>query len=149
MKYASAAWDPYGDVQIGELERVQRTAARMVNGAYRRKTCVTRLLNDLHWPKLCVRRGEVRLKLFHKILHSRTIISPLDRFERADYVSYRDHGRKFKYLLAGRIIVGYPSYPERQESGMIYRQILWELKMIVGLVKKLRKPLCCDHIQTD
>lgn len=101
LDYASAAWDPYRQTHINELEKVQRVAARMINGSYQRRgVCVTGLLNDLQWPLLCDRRREGRLRLFYKILQSKTILKPADRFQRPDFIGFRDHSRKLKLITS-------------------------------------------------
>ena len=68
MEHASAAWDPRLQKDIGQLERVQRRAARFCCGDYTNRTpgCVDDMLKVLHWESLGTRRNN-RLSLLHKI----------------------------------------------------------------------------------
>jgi len=69
MEHASAVWDPYYNVDIDKLEKIQRRAARWVLNDYNRTSSVTQMLDQLSWPTLQTRRKISRLQLLHKILH--------------------------------------------------------------------------------
>ena len=69
MEFASVVWDPYYNVDVDKLEKIQRRAARWVISDYNRTSSVTQILNQLSWPTLRTRRKISRLQLLHKILH--------------------------------------------------------------------------------
>ena len=72
MEYASVVWDPHLNVYISMLEKIQRRAARWVKGCYDRYSSVTTMLASLKWPTLAQRRKIARLKLFYKIINTRS-----------------------------------------------------------------------------
>ena len=61
LEYAAPIWHPYHETQIGQVEKVQRTAARW--------TCrsVGDMLDELEWPSLETRREQSSLTFFYKI----------------------------------------------------------------------------------
>ena len=65
MEYAAPIWDPYYDVDIYMLEKVQRRAARWILSEYSRTSSVTALLSNLEIPTLEQRRQSSRLTLFN------------------------------------------------------------------------------------
>ena len=68
LEYAAPIWDPYQKGDIGDLQFVQRTAARWVKSVYDREPgVVTKLLKDLKWPPLADRRRDLKLILLFKI----------------------------------------------------------------------------------
>ena len=69
LEYASAVWGPFTEDNIRKLEAVQRRAARFVCNSYRQTVSVSSMLGELSWPLLEQRRAEVRLGLFHRIVH--------------------------------------------------------------------------------
>ena len=58
MEYSSTVWDPALQTHIATLEQVQRRAARYVCNDYHSRTpgCVTKMIDDLNWEPLEVRR---------------------------------------------------------------------------------------------
>ena len=78
LDYASTVWDPTQAKKIGELEQVQRRAARFVYNDYRTRTpgCVTNMLRDLDWNSLEERRRQSRLTMMFKIQHQLVDINP-------------------------------------------------------------------------
>ncbi|XP_040067782.3 uncharacterized protein LOC115329467, partial [Ixodes scapularis] len=76
---ASVLWDPYRKNQIGELEKVQRKAARFILSKYKRLDSVTDMLNSLNLPLLSVGRKIARLKLFFMFSHHLYNINPDSR----------------------------------------------------------------------
>ena len=70
LEYASAAWDPYDQKQIKQLEAVQNRAARFVKNEHRREgVSVTGLKESLKWQSLQERRFISRQTLFYKARH--------------------------------------------------------------------------------
>ena len=69
MEYASSVWDPTNRKKIGNLEKVQRRAARFVFNNYTDRTpgCVTKMVESLKWKKLEERRKTNRLCMLYKI----------------------------------------------------------------------------------
>jgi len=76
LEYAAAAWDPYTQKNIWELEMVQRRAARFVVSNYSREPgTVTNIMTDLQWPTLESRRMVSRLCLLHKAIHNQVAVT--------------------------------------------------------------------------
>ena len=81
LEYAAPIWSPYSKLQINQVEKVQRTAARWTCRRWRNKS------SELEWPSLEARRERSSLLLFHKI-HSgavydrkRQVPDPCSKFE--------------------------------------------------------------------
>ena len=72
LEYAAPIWSPYSKLQINQVEKVQRTAARWTCRRWRNTSSVSEMLDELEWPSLEVRRDQPSLLLFHKI-HSATV----------------------------------------------------------------------------
>ena len=70
LEYAQVVWDPYTDELVGQLEAVQRRAARFVMNRYRRTSSVDAMITTLDWPILAERRNAARLHMFWKIQHN-------------------------------------------------------------------------------
>ena len=54
-------------LQINQIEKVQRTAARWTCRRWRNTSSVGEMLDELEWPSLEARRDQSSLLLFHKI----------------------------------------------------------------------------------
>jgi hypothetical protein len=70
MEYASSVWDPTNRKKIGNLEKVQKRAARFVFNNYTDRTpgCVTKMVESLKWMKWEKLEGErLRLCMLYKI----------------------------------------------------------------------------------
>ena len=71
LKYDAAAWDPYTQKNIRELEMVRRRAARFVVSNYSREPgTVNNITSELQWPTLERRRTVSRLCLLHKAINN-------------------------------------------------------------------------------
>ena len=81
MAYSSTVWDPALQAHITALEKVQRRAARCVCNDYHSRTrgCVTKMIDDLNWEPLGVRRRHERLGMLYRIQHNLVDI-PIDRY---------------------------------------------------------------------
>ena len=68
LEYAAPIWSPYSKLQINQVEKVQRTAARWTCRRWRNTSSVSEMLDELEWPSLEARRPRDRssLLLFHK-----------------------------------------------------------------------------------
>ena len=64
--------------QIGQVEKVQRTAARWTCRRWRNTSSVGDMLDDLEWPSLETRREQSSLTFFYKI-HSGTVSLDKDK----------------------------------------------------------------------
>ena len=58
---------PYHATQIGQVEKVQRTAARWTCRRWRNTSSVRDMLEELEWPSLETRREQSSLTFFYKI----------------------------------------------------------------------------------
>ena len=79
LKYATPIWHPYHESQIGQVEKVQRTAAGWTCRRWRNTSSVGDMLNDLEWPSLETRREQFSLTFFYKI-HSGTVSLDKDKY---------------------------------------------------------------------
>ena len=81
MEYSSTVWDPALQTHITALEQVQRRAARCACNDYHSRTpgCVTKMIDDLTWEPLEVRRRHERLGMLYRIQHNLVDI-PIDRY---------------------------------------------------------------------
>ena len=70
---------PYHESQIGQVEKVQRTAARWTCRRWRNTSSVGDMLDDLEWPSLETRREQSSLTFFYKI-HSGTVSLDKDKY---------------------------------------------------------------------
>ena len=79
LEYAAPIWHPYHEPQIGQVEKVQRTAARWTCRRWRNTSSVGDMLDDLEWPSLETRREQSSLTFFYKI-HSGTVDLDKDKY---------------------------------------------------------------------
>ena len=64
LEYAAPIWSPHSKLQINQIKKVQRTAAFGPAGD---GESVGKMLDELEWSSLEVRRDQSSLLLFHKI----------------------------------------------------------------------------------
>ena len=79
LEYATPIWHPYHETQIGQVEKVQRTAARWTCKRWRNTSSVGDMLDELKWPSLETRREQSYLTFFYKI-HSGTVSLDKDEY---------------------------------------------------------------------
>ena len=79
LEYAAPIWNPYHKLQIQEVEKVQRTAARWTGRRWRNTSSVSDVLYKLEWPSLEARREQSSLTFFYKI-HSGTVSLDKDKY---------------------------------------------------------------------
>ena len=72
-------WHPYHESQIGQVEKVQRTAARWTCRRWRNTSSVGDMLDELEWPSLETHREQSSLTFFYKI-HSGTVSLDKDKY---------------------------------------------------------------------
>ena len=79
LEYGSSVWDTHCNGLNGELENVQKRAARFVKRNYSRETgSMTGILEELKWETLQKRRKDKRLILLYKGLKGKARIPTVD-----------------------------------------------------------------------
>jgi hypothetical protein len=96
LEYAAGAWDCYHSGDISAFEAVQRRAARVVTGRWGPDVCVTKVLCDLQWPPLEVRRRERRLETLFRISKGMTVLDLGMYLHPPSYSARNDHGEKIR-----------------------------------------------------
>ena len=66
-EYAAPIWSPHSKLQINQIEKVQRKAARWTPQDMANTSSVGEMLDELEWPSLEAWREQPSLLLFHKI----------------------------------------------------------------------------------
>ena len=66
LEYAAPIWSPYSKLQINQVEKVQRTAARWTCRRWRNTSSVGEMLDELECQSLEAHRYRSSLLLFHK-----------------------------------------------------------------------------------
>ena len=79
LEYAAPIWSPYSKLQINQVEKVQRTAARWTCRRWRNTSSVGEMFDELEWSSLEARRDRSSLLLFHKI-HSGAVSIEKDKY---------------------------------------------------------------------
>ena len=80
VENSAVVWDPYKQIHIDLLDKIQRNAARFVTKNNERSPgVVTKLISDLKWESLQQRRQDARLSLFYKMVYDLVDI-PSDRY---------------------------------------------------------------------
>ena len=79
LEYAAPIWHPYHETQIGQVDKVQRTAARWTCRRWRNTSSVGDMLDNLEWPSLETCREQSSLTFFYKI-HSGTVDLDKDKY---------------------------------------------------------------------
>ena len=116
LEYAAPIWHPYHETQIGQVEKVQRTAARWTCRRWRNTSSVGDMLDDLEWPSLETRREQSSLTFFYKI-HSGTVSLDKDKYltpapnlrrtrasHESQYTRYLAYSNALKYSFFPRTI---------------------------------------------
>ena len=80
LEYAALIWHPYHETQIGQVEKVQRTAARWTCRRWRNTSSVCNMLDKLEWPSLETCREQSSLAFFYQI-HSGTVSLYKDKYQ--------------------------------------------------------------------
>ena len=79
LEYAAQIWHPYHETKIGQVEKVQRTAARWTCSRWRNTSSVGYMLDELEWPSLETSREQSSLTFFYKF-HSGTVSLDKDKY---------------------------------------------------------------------
>ena len=67
VEYAAPIWSTQSKLQINQIEKVQRTAARWTCKRWRNTSSVGQMFDEHEWPSLEARMDQSSLLLFHKI----------------------------------------------------------------------------------
>ena len=94
LEYASAAWDPYTQSNIQQLEAVQRRAARFVKGDYRTTSSTSQMIQDLGWQPLQQRRQQAKVTLMYRIVYGLVDI-PAQQYLHPATSATRGHGLRY------------------------------------------------------
>ncbi len=100
LEYSAPIWDPHKVKDIDKLQRVQRRAARFVCGDYYPTSSVTAMIECLGWKDLANRRKELRLTLFHKVVHQLVAVPAGDILIKSDARTRSQHSLKFRTIRA-------------------------------------------------
>ena len=97
LEYSATVWLPHQKYNSDKLERVQRSAARIVKGRYGMYESVTQMLEELTWIPLSKRRKNARLILFYKIINNLAMV-PHTCLEKADGRTRKKRNLKFRHI---------------------------------------------------
>ena len=78
LEYSAPIWSPHSKLQISQIEKVQRTAARWTCRRWQNTSSVGEMLE---WPSLEAQRDQSSLLLFHKI-HCGAVSIEKDKYTR-------------------------------------------------------------------
>ena len=67
LEHAATVWDPYKDMNIRKIEKVQRQAARFIVRNYEGTASVGAILDELGWKSLQGRRKARKLCMLYKL----------------------------------------------------------------------------------
>ena len=139
LEYAAPIWNPYHKLQIQEVEKVQRTAARWTCRRWRNTSSVGDMLDELEWPSLEARREQSSLTFFYKI-HSGTVsldkdkyLTPASNLHRTrashdlQYTRYFAYSDALKNSFFPRTIPLWNSLP----SSVVYSKTIEEFKGLI------------------
>ena len=111
LEYASTVWDPFTSNQIDKLEAVQRRAARFAIRDYDYTSSVTKMLQELDWHPLQMRRSVARLTMMQKIVTGQVAI-PAQKFLQPVSRPSRHHNSKsFKRPSVNKDCLGKSFFP--------------------------------------
>jgi hypothetical protein len=100
MEYGSASWHPITKQDTHKLDMIQRSAARMCMNDYSRESSVTKMLANLEWTDLNVRRLIIRLNMMYKISHNLVDIDWFNHLNKPQRKLKRTHALSYQRLSA-------------------------------------------------
>ena len=98
LEYSSAIWNPFRQKDINKLEKIQRSAARIVTQNYRQTASVTSLIQNPSWTDLKTRRKNSRLVSMFKIFNELVEIPINDSLISADRRTRGGNNQAYKHL---------------------------------------------------
>ena len=72
--YTSIVWSLWKRVDIENIEKINRRAAKFVNSNFHRTSSVSSMINELGWQQLQTRRHNSHFCFLFKILHNLTSV---------------------------------------------------------------------------
>ena len=126
LEYAAPIWSPHSKLQINQIEKVQRTAARWTCRRWRNTSSVGEMLDELEWPSLEARRDQSSLLLFYKI-HCGAVSIEKDKYMTPAHslkTTRSSHSAQYRRhtVVPWRI----PFSPELFQIGMVCL-LLWQI----------------------
>ena len=99
LEYASVVWDSKNQTNASRLERVQKQAARFCTSEYssREEGTMTKILSQLDWKSLELRRKMQRITMLYKITNQLVDIKADDHLKR-NTRSGRGHKQKYTQI---------------------------------------------------
>ena len=93
LEYASPVWDSQLITITGDIEEIQRRAARFAYSCYQDNSsgCVTNLLNSFQWEPLQQRRWKQTLLMCYKIYHQLFAVEPANYYTAGDFRTRGNH----------------------------------------------------------
>ena len=123
LEYSSAVWDPHTAQNIKKLEDVQRRAARFAHNNYDyHHTSVTKLVKELEWESLQLRRKINRLTVLHKAINGEIATLPAD-VRRRTLSNGQEEGTRLRLYNSkqGLIATSLASFLKPSRTGMSSR----------------------------
>ena len=104
LEYGATIWDPYLKKDISSIEKIQRRAARFVKSDYRYTSSVSRMISELGWRDLDLRRRDMRLALLFKVVNPHgkeyyAVTAENLNLQKADTRTRKNHPWKFRESL--------------------------------------------------
>ena len=110
MEYAAIIWDPHYQCDIDKFEKIQRRAARYVQGDFKQTSSVTAMLNTLKWPTLEQRRKDTRINYLSKIMTDKVAVKK-DLLVPATDRPRRSHNCQLKLITTTRNYSKFSFFP--------------------------------------
>ena len=83
-------------IQHKQIRKMQRGAARFMNGDYSKESSVTSMLKELKWPTLQQRRTNTKMVMMYRIVHHLIAIPSQMYLTPATTRTTRGHDQKFQ-----------------------------------------------------
>ncbi len=145
LEYSSTIWDPHTKLQINQIEKVQRRAARFVSSRYHNTSSVSDMLQTLNWPSLEIRKTRTRLIMFYKIIHSVVAIQPpINLLIPADPRTRQCNIHSFKHIHTNKDSYQFSFYPRTVIQWNLLPPSVY-VADTVDAFKALTYPVVCPH----
>ena len=104
-------WDPHTQEHKHKIEMVQHRAARFACKDYSRKSSVTKMLAELEWDSLSLRRQAARLTMLHKIQTDQIAIQPSNFLTPVARPTRRNNSKSFLRPSANKNCYSHSFFP--------------------------------------
>ena len=113
LEYGVAAWNPHRAGHVADLERVQRRAARFVQGDYNysKNSSVTALISSLGWENLRDRRETHQMTQLFKIINQDIHIDATTHLRPKIQRTRRGNNRQFNIPQISYSVYQYSFFP--------------------------------------